>query len=583
MAEVATRSPDPWQQRERAGMTEESAPEPQAAAAQSPAPKEQEFQTTPDVNNEENEDSDNTKQEESGTQDVETPQPEDTADEAQNAEQPVGKEGESEEPEQQQQQEQEQEPELEQQQEAQPEQGQEQEQEQEEPQPEEEPKDYSILKNAKVNKGGNLVNPDNKVVGRVKEGVLKDLVGKTADENGNIWNSNGKIVGKAEPLSDDERQALEKEPSPFESFPDAVVDEDGKVVSGGKAIGTVVEGDIKHLQGKSVDADGDILDRAGNVIGKAKRLEKEPEPEPEPEPDRSVLAGKRVNKAGNVVDSSGTIFGRVVEGDPKTMVGRMCDKNGNILNEMGETIGKAEPVPEADREGVKEGPFADLQGCTVNKEGKVVTPGGDVVGRLVSGDAKVLYGRAVDEDGDICDKNGNVVGKAERWEEPEVEKKKHPLSGRRVNREGNVFDEDGNLVGKLTTGTLSICAGKEIDDDGDVVDGKGNTVGHVSLLDEIPEEKPEESAEDKEKREQLEKDRELAKQLAACLEKCLDKIKPICDMITQVSEREGAFLKSFKTTTCHHFSLLTFLGPRKCKRRSGHPRRSWTRRLSSRT
>jgi hypothetical protein len=328
------------------------------------------------------------------------------------------------------------------------------------------------------------------------------------------------------------------EPKPFESFPDAIVDSKGMVVSNGETIGKVTEGDPKLLRGKAVDADGDILDRGGNVIGKAERWE-EPEAEPEPEVDRSVLAGKRVNKAGNVVDGAGVIFGRVVEGDPKRMIGRMCDKKGNVLSESGDVIGRAEVVSEGEREGLKEGPFAELAGCTVTKDGKVVTPGGDVVGRLISGDPKILFGRLVDEDGDVCDKNGNILGKAERWTEPEVEKKNGPMAGRRVNRKGEVVDEDGDTIGKLTSGELSICAGKEIDDDGDVVDSKGNTVGHVSLLEDIPgpEPEPTETAEEKEKREQLEKDKKLAAQMAGCLEQCLDKIRPICKMVTEAGFR----------------------------------------------
>jgi hypothetical protein len=250
--------------------------------------------------------------------------------------------------------------------------------------------------------------------------------------------------------------------------------------------------------------------------------------------DKSILAGKRVNKLGNVVDSNGTIFGRIIEGDPKRLAGRMCDKDGNVRSESGDIIGKAELVPEGEREGLKEGPFAELPGCTVTKDGKVVTPGGDVVGRLIKGDSKVLFGRVVDEDGDILDKNGNSLGKAERWEEPVVEKEKNSMCGRKVNREGNVVDADGNLIGKLTSGELSICACKEIDNDGDVVDSKGTTIGHVSLLSDIPPEpKAEETPEEKEKREQAEQDKKLAKQMAATLTQCLDRIKPICKMITQ--------------------------------------------------
>jgi len=394
--------------------------------------------------------------------------------------------------------------------------------------------DFSVLKGGKVNKGGNVIDSNGKIVGRVVSGILQYLVGKRVDENGDIWSDNGKVIGKAEPISDSEREDMLKEPAPFESFPDAVVDGNGMVVSNGEWIGKVIEGDLKVLRGKSVDADGDIMDKAGNVIGRAERWEPEPEEEPEPEPevDKSILAGKRVNKAGNVVDGSGVIYGRVVEGDVKRMVGRMCDKNGNILSESGDIIGKAELVSEGEREGMKEGPFSELEGCTVAKDGTIVTPGGDIVGRLVNGDPKILFGRPVDDDGDVLDKNGNVLGHAERWTPEEIERKKNPMSGRKVNREGNVVDEDGNIIGKLTSGDPQACSGKDIDDDGDVVDYKGTVIGHCTLLEDLKEEE-EESAEDKEKREQAEQDKKLALQMAVCIEQCLDKIRPICKMITE--------------------------------------------------
>ncbi|KAK4173116.1 hypothetical protein QBC36DRAFT_293718 [Triangularia setosa] len=393
--------------------------------------------------------------------------------------------------------------------------------------------DFSILKNGTVNKGGNVTS-DGKVVGRVTSGILQYLIGKKVDENGDIWSDNGKIIGKAEPISDSERDDMLKESAPFESFPDAVVDGNGMVVSNGEWVGKIVEGDVKQLRGKQVDADGDVLDKAGNVIGKAERREPEPEEEEEvKEVDNSLLAGKRVNKAGYVVDGSGVIYGRVVEGDPKKMVGRMCDRNGNILSESGDVLGKAELVSEGEREGSKEGPFAELEGCTVAKDGTVVTPSGDIVGRLVKGEGKVLFGRAVDEDGDVLDKNGNVIGKAERWEPEEVQRSKNPMSGRKVNKEGNVVDADGNLIGKLTSGDPQACSGKEIDDDGDVVDQKGTVIGHCTLLEDIPEVKDEETPEQKEKREQAESDKKMAIQMSVCIAQCLDKIRPICKMITE--------------------------------------------------
>lgn len=396
------------------------------------------------------------------------------------------------------------------------------------------PIDFSVLKGTMVNKAGNLVDKDGNIIGRLAEdSEAKKLVGKTVDEEGKIWNDSGKVIGQGEPIPESEREDNSKDFAPFENFPDAVVEADGKVTSDGKQVGEVVEGDPKRLKGSKVDEDGDILDRRGNAIGKAQAWD-EPEPEaevPEEEPDRSPLAGKRVNKAGNVVDSDGSIYGRVVEGNLKSVVGRMCDKDGNIMSESGEKIGKAELVPEHEREGSKEGPFAELEGLSISKDGKVVTNSGEVVGRLVSGDGKKLYGRPVDEDGDVIDKNGNVLAKAERWEEPEVENKKSPLAGRKVNREGNIVDEDGNLIAKLVSGDVSVCAGKPVDDDGDIINSKGNTVGHASLLEDIPPE-PTESAEEKDAREQAEKDKKLAATLAASIESSLEKMRPILKMIT---------------------------------------------------
>lgn len=120
---------------------------------------------------------------------------------------------------------------------------------------------------------------------------------------------------------------------------------EGKVAtSTGEIVGRLVSGDAKALYGRPVDEDGDILDRNGNVIGKAERWE-EPEAEPEPKINYSSLAGKRVNKAGNVVGLNGEIYGRVIEGHIGSLIGRICDKDGNVRSESGEVIGRAELMP----------------------------------------------------------------------------------------------------------------------------------------------------------------------------------------------------------------------------------------------
>lgn len=404
--------------------------------------------------------------------------------------------------------------------------------------PEKDLSDLSILEGKKVNKGGNVVDDSGKLYGRIVDGDISKLVGKKVDSKGKVWNDLGKVIGSAEVIPIDERD--ESSGAPFEDFPNAVVNKDGTVVSDGQVVGKLVDGDAKKLSGKKVDKDGEVIDNVGNVVGKAERWEEEDAPEPEAA-DLSALAGKRVNKLGNVVDGTGAIYGRLVEGDPKKLAGRMCDKNGDVRGEGGDVVGRAELVPESEREGVKQGPFADFNGATVTKDGKVEA-GGTVIGRLVDGDAKKLFGKPVDDDGDVLDSNGNLLGKAERWEEPKKEKPKHAASGLKVNREGNVVSENGDTIAKLTDGDVSRCAGKEIDDDGDVVDGKNQRIGSVTLLADIPApEEPKESPEEAEERKQTEQDKKLAAQMATCVQQSLDKIQPILKMITEVRKPFPAY------------------------------------------
>ncbi|EGU75255.1 hypothetical protein FOXB_14234, partial [Fusarium oxysporum f. sp. conglutinans Fo5176] len=110
---------------------------------------------------------------------------------------------------------------------------------------------------------------DGKVVGQAEpllsfEGDLKELLGKRSDENGDIWNDFGEVIGKGEPVSVAERE--EKSSAPFEHFPGATVESDGRVMYQGEQVGEVIEGNPKELKGSQVDEDGDILDRRGNTI-----------------------------------------------------------------------------------------------------------------------------------------------------------------------------------------------------------------------------------------------------------------------------------------------------------------------------
>lgn len=136
-----------------------------------------------------------------------------------------------------------------------------------------------------------MVDDNGKLIGRVVDGEVSKLVGKKCDAQGKIWSDSGKVIGSADIVPMDEQG--ETSDAPFEDFPDAVVDAKGNVNHEGQIVGKLIEGDAKKLAGKKVDKDGEVVDKIGNVLGKAERWTEPDEPEPEAI-DNSVLAGKRV-------------------------------------------------------------------------------------------------------------------------------------------------------------------------------------------------------------------------------------------------------------------------------------------------
>ena len=396
----------------------------------------------------------------------------------------------------------------------------------------EEKPDLSILKGLKVNKQGNVIGPDGVPIARVVEGNPKELAGRACDEEGQVWNDSGKVMGRCELIPDNERQA--KAEGPFAGLEGLVVVKDGFVDDeDGNRVGQVVEGDPKRLIGRAVDEDGDIIDKFGNVKGHAEPWEEEVEEEEVV--DLSSLDGKVVNKQGNVVDAVGTIFGRVAEGDLSTLIGRKVDGQGQIWSDNGKVIGRAELIPGGGPQKA-EGPFAGFERLIVVKDGMVTDQNGNIVGRVIEGDAQKLEGRKVDDDGDILDKSGNSIGKAERWEPEKKERRVNPMSGHKVNKDGEVRDADGNLIGKLTEGNLGALVGMEVDDNGNVVDNDGNKIGECTLIEHLPEEEqPEYTEEELEAMRKKEEDADLAKKMTAILNQTIDKMQPILSQITEVS------------------------------------------------
>ena len=399
------------------------------------------------------------------------------------------------------------------------------------PEVEEEVVDNSILNGKVLNKQGYVVDENGIPFGRLIEGNVKELAGRVCDENGYLYNDTGKVVGRCEVIPENER--VSRPEGPFAGLEGLRVVKDGKVEDAdGNVVGEIVEGNPKRLVGMAVDEDGDIIDKYGNVKGHADPWEEEEEAPV----DLSALAGCTINKAGNAVDGNGTIIGRVVEGDPATMIGKKVDGQGQIWDNAGNVIGKCDLVLGEDT--APEGPFAGFEGLQINKDGTITTPGGDIVGRIIEGDIQKLLGHTVDEDGDINDKNGNVIGRAERWEPEEKERRVNPMSGRRVNKEGEVRDENGDLMGRLTMGDLGHCVNQEIDDNGNVVDQDGNKIGEVTLEENIVEEEYEGPTEEElAEAAKREEERDIAEKMGNICSQTLERMQPICKQITEHMEK----------------------------------------------
>ncbi|KAK5001445.1 hypothetical protein LTR39_006961, partial [Cryomyces antarcticus] len=293
-------------------------------------------------------------------------------------------------------------------------------------------------------------------------GNAKELTGKTVDGEGQIWNDSGKVIGRVELIPEDQREA--KPEGPFAGLEGLRVVADGKVADeDDNIVGYIVEGNPKRLIGNRVDEDGDIIDKFGNVKGHAEPLEEEEEAVI----DNSILDGKALNKQGFVVNEEQIPIGKLIEGNVKELTGRKCDAQGLIYNDTGKVIGRCEVLPENERVTRPEGPFAGLEGLHVIKDGIVEDEAGNAVGRIVTGDAKRLIGMAVDEDGDIIDKYGNVKGHAEPLEEEEEEVIDNSiLEGRTLNKQGFVVSEDGTPIGKLIEGNVKELAGRKCDAEG---------------------------------------------------------------------------------------------------------------------
>jgi hypothetical protein len=394
----------------------------------------------------------------------------------------------------------------------------------------EEDVDITELEGLTPNKIGNVIGPDGASIARVSEGNPKLLAGRKINAQGLVWSDVGEVIGNVMLIPLKKREAI----TLFGGIGDLVVRKTGYVEDEtGCIVGKIVEGDPQKLQGLLVDDDGDILDKRGNLKGRAEPYNLPEEEKEEMEEDISVLEGMKVNKLGNVVDQNGSVWGRLISGNTKKLAGKQIDVEGQIWSDDGNFLGSVGLIPSSERE-QGDGIFYGLEGLVVTKGGTITDLTSYIVGRLVEGDMLRLNGRAVDEDGDIIDKVGNVIGRAERWIAEETPRNGNPMNDRKIHQEGEVRKGDGNLIGQLMDGNLNSLSGKTVEENGYIVDKDGDRIGECTFLAHLAESELELSQKEVEQKEKEEHSRRLANNISSTIQQTCDSVEPFCKQITEV-------------------------------------------------
>jgi len=309
---------------------------------------------------------------------------------------------------------------------------------------------FAGLEGLVVVKDGLVEDSEHNVVGKVVEGDPKKLLGRAVDEDGDIIDKYGNVKGHCEPYEIPEEEVVEEDLS---SLAGKTVNKQGKVVDEhGTIFGEITDGDPKKLSGCKVDGQGQIWNNAGKVIGHARLVEGGAD---KAEGPFSNFESTVVSKDGMVKDANGDIVGRVIEGDPKKLVGRKVDDDGDILDKNGNAIGKAERwEPEE-----KQREISAMAGLRVNKEGEVRDKNGDVIGKLTDGNLLHCVGKEINDNGYVVDQDGNRVGEVTLLENiPEEEVEEGPTDDEvKKEEEREIAKKIANIIDQTIEKMEPIC------------------------------------------------------------------------------------------------------------------------------
>jgi pilus assembly protein CpaB len=285
------------------------------------------------------------------------------------------------------------------------------------------------------------------------------------DDRGNLVDADGKTLMSAEQLAaagltvNADGQLVDKDGNVVDPA-DLMVTADGRVMSK-KALAAA--GMTVNASGQIVDADGNVVSAADVVVGANGEVMTK---------QQLAASGLSVNANGEIVDSSGRVVdtstliktadGKILTAETLAAAGLSINANGDIVDANGNVVDPNSLVVSANGDVLTTEQLA-AAGLSVNANGDIVDADGNVV------DPGTL----------ITDANGNVINQAEL-----------AAAGLRVNENGEIVDKDGNVIDADTlvmtaNGLLSKAqleaAGLSVNENGEVVDASGKVLDAAAV------------------------------------------------------------------------------------------------------
>ncbi|KAL9546662.1 hypothetical protein PS6_007537, partial [Mucor atramentarius] len=270
-----------------------------------------------------------------------------------------------------------------------------------------------------VKKSGKILDMDDNLVGHIDKKLAAKLVGFKVDPQGNVIDNEGHIVATAEMIKEPEQEEEKKPFNPNENVNEdsPEVKKSGKILDmDDEVVGHIDKKLAAKLAGFKVDPQGNVIDNDGHIVATAEMIQPEEEKKPFNPNDAVDENSPEVKRSGKVVDMDDNIVGSVDKRLAPKLVGFKVDNDGNVIDNEGHIVAKAEMIPAKEEEDPNK-PFnpntmVDEHSPRVRKSGKVVDENDNIVGEVDKSSAHKLAGFPVDDDGNIIDNDGHIVGKA---------------------------------------------------------------------------------------------------------------------------------------------------------------------------